>query len=130
MKNPTDYAARANIMWASTQALNHWLSQGIVADWATHFIGHELTAYLGMDHGCTLACIQPRVLQYNFEAKKAKLAQMGRRVFDLEGEDEEVARKCIDEIVNFYENDMHMPTHISKFVDSDDRSWIDEVYNK
>ena len=55
---------------------------------------------------------------------------MGRRVFDLEGEDEEVARKCIDEIVNFYENDMHMPTHISKFVDSDDRSWIDEVYNK
>ena len=88
MKNPNDYAARANIMWASTQALNHWLSQGVTVDWATHYIGHELTAYLGMDHGRTLACIQPRVLTYNFEAKKAKLAQMGRRVFNLEGEDE------------------------------------------
>ena len=130
MKNPNDYAARANIMWASTQALNHWLSQGVTVDWATHYIGHELTAYLGMDHGRTLACIQPRVLTYNFEAKKAKLAQMGRRVFNLEGEDEEVARKCIDAIVDFYENDMHMPTHISKFVESDDRSWIDNVYKK
>lgn len=130
MKSPNDYAARANIMWASTQALNHWLSQGVISDWATHFIGHELTAYLGMDHGCTLACIQPRVLQYNFEAKKGKLAQMGRRVFNLEGNDEEVARKCIDAIVDFYENDLHMPTHISKFVDNNDRSWIEEVFAK
>ena len=44
--------------------------------------------------------------------------------------DEEVARKCIDAIVDFYENDLHMPTHISKFVESDDRSWIDNVYKK
>ena len=58
LKEPSNYAARANIMWASTQALNRWITQGVVDDWATHTIGHELTAFLGMDHARTLACIQ------------------------------------------------------------------------
>ena len=131
MKDPKNYAARANIMWASTQALNRWITQGVVDDWSTHMIGHELTAYLGMDHARTLACIQPRVLKFQFEAKKAKLAQMGRRVFDLEGDDDEaLAHKTIDCIVEFYEKDMKMPTHISAFVESDDKSWVDRLYKK
>ena len=131
MKDPKNYAARANIMWASTQALNRWITQGVVDDWSTHMIGHELTAYLGMDHARTLACIQPRVLKFQFEAKKAKLVQMGRRVFDLEGDDDEaLAHKTIDCIVEFYEKDMKMPTHISAFVESDDKSWVDRLYKK
>lgn len=117
-------------MWASTQALNRWICQGVVDDWATHTIGHELTAFLGMDHARTLACIQPRVLKFQFEAKKGKLAQMGRRVFGLEGEEEEVARKAIDALVSFYENDMKMATHISAFVEDTDRSWIDRLVKK
>ena len=117
-------------MWASTQALNRWICQGIVDDWATHSIGHELTAFLGMDHARTLACIQPRVLRTQFEAKKGKLAQMGRRVFDLEGEDEEVAERAIEALVHFYENDMKMPTRISAFVEDKDRSWIDRMVEK
>ena len=72
LKEPNNYAVRANIMWTSTQALNHWLCQGVKEDWATHMIAHELTAFLGMDHARTLACIQPRVLKFQFEAKKAK----------------------------------------------------------
>lgn len=60
MANPHSYEARANVMWAATQALNKWIAQGVIQDWATHMIGHELTAYLGMDHACTLACIQVR----------------------------------------------------------------------
>ena len=130
MKDPNSYVARSNIMWASTQALNGWIGQGVQQDWATHGIGRELTAYLGMDHGRTLACVQPRVLRFNFESKKAKLAQMGRRVFDLEGSDEEVANKTIDAIVSFYENDLHVPTHISAYDKSEDRSWVDEVEKK
>lgn len=47
-------------MWAATQALNKWIAQGVIQDWSTHMIGHELTAYLGMDHARTLACIQVR----------------------------------------------------------------------
>ena len=131
LKEPNNYAVRANIMWASTQALNHWLCQGVKEDWSTHMIAHELTAYLGMDHARTLACIQPRVLEYKFETKKGKLAQMARRVFGLEGDDEEaLARKAIQCIVDFYEKDMEMPTHISAFVDTTDRSWVEKVYEK
>ena len=100
LKEPNNYAVRANIMWASTQALNHWLCQGVKEDWATHMIAHELTAFLGMDHARTLACIQPRVLEYKFEAKKGKLAQMARRVFGEEGDDEDaLAHKAIERIV-------------------------------
>ena len=61
MANPHSYIARSNIMWAATQALNKWLSQGVIVDWGTHMIGHELTAYLGMDHARTLACIQVKL---------------------------------------------------------------------
>ena len=101
-------------MWASTQALNRWICQGVQDDWATHKIGHELTAYLGTDHARTLACIQPRVLESQFEAKKGKLAQMGRRVFGIkEGSEEEIARKAIEALVRFYEEDMGMKTYIS-----------------
>ena len=131
LKEPNNYAVRANIMWASTQALNHWLCQGVKEDWATHMIAHELTAFLGMDHARTLACIQPRVLEYKFEAKKGKLAQMARRVFGEEGNDEDaLAHKAIERIVEFYEKEMKMPTHISAFVDTTDRSWVDKVYEK
>ena len=65
-----------------------------------------------------------------FEAKKQKLAQMGRRVFNLEGNDEEVANKAIDALVSFYENDMGMATHISAFIEDTDRTWIDRIVSK
>ena len=51
LANPTDYDARANIFWCATCGLNYWISLGIVQDWATHLIGHELTAFYGIDHG-------------------------------------------------------------------------------
>ena len=86
--------------------------------------------YLGIDHGRTLACIQPRLLRFNFESKKEKLAQMGRRVFNLEGTDEEVASKAIDAIVDFYEKDMKVPTHISAYDPDGDRKWVDAVEKK
>ena len=130
VKEPHNYGARANIMWASTQAHNRWISQGVKEDWAPHKIGHELTAYLGMDHARTLACIQPRVLKFQFEAKKGKLAQMGRRVFGLQGDEEEVAKRAIDALVEFYEKEMGMATHITAFDQREDRSWIDRIVEK
>lgn len=131
MKNPNSYAARANIMWAATQALNCWICQGVRQDWATHFIGHELTAYLGLDHAQTLACIQPRVFEYRFEAKKAKLAQMAERVFDVkEGTVEEKARKAIELLDKFYTETMKVPSRISQYNCSQDKAWIDDCCAK
>lgn len=131
MKNPNSYAARANIMWAATQALNCWIAQGVRQDWATHNIGHELTAYLGLDHAQTLACIQPRVFEYRFESKKEKLAQMAERVFDVtEGTVEEKARKAIEKLDAFYTEVMKVPSRISQYDCSQDKAWIDDCCAK
>lgn len=94
-------------------------------------IGQELTAYIGLDHGQTLAIIQPRVFKHCFEQKKEKLAQMAERVFNIkEGSVEEKAQKCIDTIVDFYENILHVPTHISQYDCSQDKAWIDDLIDR
>ncbi|KAK8790893.1 hypothetical protein WA158_005524 [Blastocystis sp. Blastoise] len=124
MENPKDLNARANIMWAATQALNKWIAQGVVEDWATHMIGHELTASIGLAHAETL----PRVFAFNFESKKAKLAQMAERVFNVtEGDVDAKAKKCMELLFDFYENTMKVPTRISKYSCSQDKAWIDRV---
>jgi NADP-dependent alcohol dehydrogenase len=81
---PADYAARANVMWCATQALNGLLACGTVGDWATHMIGHELTALWGLDHAQSLAVVLPGVWRYARAAKLGKLAQMAERVWGVD----------------------------------------------
>ena len=57
LKEPENYDVRANIMWAATQALNGLIGAGVPQDWATHMLGHELTAMHGLDHAQTLAIV-------------------------------------------------------------------------
>ena len=45
---PQNYNVRANIMWCATLALNGLLEAGVPTDWATHQMGHELTAMFGL----------------------------------------------------------------------------------
>lgn len=92
---------RANLMWSANQALNGLIGSGVPQDWATHMIGHELTARWHVDHGRSLAIIQPSLLRHQIEAKRAKLEQMGTHVFGLEtGKD--LAERTIDAIEAFY----------------------------
>jgi NADP-dependent alcohol dehydrogenase len=77
------YPWRANLMWAANQALNGLIGLGVPRDFATHMIGHELTALFGIDHARTLAAVQPSLLRSQIRVKRAKLEQMGRRVFLL-----------------------------------------------
>ena len=72
-----------NLMWAANQALCGILGVGVPQDWATHRIAVELTALYDIDHGRTLSILQPTLLRETIEAKRAKLEQLGRRVFDL-----------------------------------------------
>ena len=87
MAEPVDYNARANFFWCSTQALNDLISCGTVSDWTTHMIGHELTALYGLDHGQTLAILQPRVWINKKQEKSDKLVQYARRVFNITDKD-------------------------------------------
>lgn len=86
---PNDYDARASLMWCATLALNGLLGAGVPQDWATHAIGHELTALHGLDHGQTLAIVLPALLFNRRFSKRAKLLQYAERVWELRTGDED-----------------------------------------
>lgn len=83
-----DYSKRddlwyANLMWLANQALNGLIGLGVPQDWATHFIGHELSGLYGIDHARTLAIIQPNLLRELIDERSEKLLQMGENVFQM-----------------------------------------------
>ncbi len=83
LAEPPDYDARADLMWCATNALNRLIGCGVVTDWATHQIGHELTVLHGLDHARTLAVILPAVWRHQLERKAPRLARYGRAVWQL-----------------------------------------------
>jgi len=115
LKAPANYEVRANLMWASSWGLNGWIAQGVPEDWATHMIGHELTAFFGMDHAQTLAIVLPGLLEVLREEKADKLIQMGERVFGLTGgcRDERI-NGAIQAIDSFFRH-MGIGTHFSNY---------------
>ena len=113
LANPRDYTARANIMWAATMALNGLIACGVPQDWATHMIGHELTAVTGLDHARTLAVVLPGVLQVRRPAKRAKLLQFAARVWDVrDGSDDERIDAAIARMRAFFES-LGVPTRLA-----------------
>ncbi len=89
LEEPTNYTVRANVMWAATMALNGLIGVGVPQDWATHMIGHEITALHGLDHAQTLAIVLPAVMQHQRQQKREKLLQYGRRVWNLQHTNED-----------------------------------------
>ena len=114
VENPTDYALASNFMWSCTMALNGLIQKGVPSDWATHMIGHELTALFGIDHARTLAIIGPNLYRVMYETKKGKLAQYGQRIFNLTGTDDEIANEAINKTVAFFHT-MGMQTKLSDY---------------
>lgn len=115
LKEPKDMEARASLMWAATLALNGLIGAGVPQDWATHMVGHELTALHGIDHARTLALVLPATLQVRFASKQAKLAQMGERVFGIrEGSEEARAKAAIEGIRAFFES-LGVPTRLAAY---------------
>src|SRR5512135_976122 len=113
VNTPTDPAARANIMWVAAQALNGLIACGVPQDWTTHMIGHELTAFYGLDHAQTLAVVMPAVWQHQKNVKAAKLAQYGGRVLGLPASDD-TADQAIRKTEEFFRN-LGMKTRLSEY---------------
>jgi NADP-dependent alcohol dehydrogenase len=86
-----DYDTRANFMWAATNALNTAISMGVVSDWSTHSIGHELTALYGLDHAVTLAIVLPGVLELVRDKRREKLLQYAERIWGISSFDQQGA---------------------------------------
>lgn len=114
VENPSDYKLASNFVWSATMALNGLIQKGVPSDWATHMIGHELTALYEIDHARTLAIIGPNLYRVMFDTKKDKLAQYGQRVWNIQGNStEEIAEKSIEKTVEFFHK-MGMKTKISE----------------
>jgi NADP-dependent alcohol dehydrogenase len=95
-------------------ALNGLIQKGVSSDWATHMIGHELTALYEIDHARTLAIIGPNLYRVMFDTKKEKLAQYGQRVWNLKGDStEDIAEQAIEKTVAFF-HEMGMKTKLSE----------------
>lgn len=116
LKNdPKDYGARANVMLAGTIAHSGILGLGREEDWASHRIGHELTALYGTTHGVTLGIIMPNWMRYVYKEDVDVFVRMARNVFNVteEGEADEIALKGIDRFTEFLKN-INLPTTISE----------------
>lgn len=117
MAEDFDYDAAGNFMWCCTMALNGLIQKGVITDWAVHAMGHELTAYYGIDHARTLAIIAPSHYRYNFETKKEKLAQYAERVWNVtEGSIEEKAEAGIRKMEAFFHS-LNIQTRLSDYVE-------------
>lgn len=96
LENQHDYAAMSEYMLSATLALNDMIRMGVSQDWATHMIGHELTALHGLTHGATLAIVINGTLRVLREQKRGKLLQYGERIWNItEGSEEECIERTI-----------------------------------
>jgi NADP-dependent alcohol dehydrogenase len=115
VEKPHDYDTRANLMWTATLALNGLIGAGVPQDWATHMIGHELTALHGIDHARTLAIVLPALLQVRRNEKRAKLLQYAERVWDLrDGSEDARIDQAIERTRAFFES-LEVPTRLSAY---------------
>lgn len=115
LSNPQDYEAQANLMWTATLALNGLIAAGVPEDWATHMLGHEITAAHGLDHAQTLAIILPTMLSVRRDSKRAKLLQYAARVWSItEGDENARIDAAIAKTRTFFES-LGVKTRLSEY---------------
>ncbi len=99
LRNPDDYQARANLMWAGMVAHNDICGVGREQDWATHGMEHELSALYDVAHGAGLAVMFPAWMKYVMHNDIMRFAQFAVRVWGCEMDfqnPENTARKGIE----------------------------------
>ncbi|KUO94736.1 iron-containing alcohol dehydrogenase [Ferroacidibacillus organovorans] len=107
LESPQDYTARETIMYCGTMALNGMIAMGMLGDWATHGIEHEVSAYYDIPHGGGLAIIFPNWMNHVLSEGTARFAQLGTRVFGIDpyGKDERaVALEAIAAVRSFFDS--------------------------
>ncbi len=113
--NPADYSAMSSLMWCATMALNGLIGSGVPSDWATHMIGHELTALHEIDHARTLAIVLPGLWRALIDHKTDKLAQYGQRVWGIQdGTPRQIAEEAILRTEEFFHS-LDIPTRLSDY---------------
>ena len=115
LANRKDYEAAANFMWSATLALNGLIGVGVPQDWGTHLIGHELTAYHGIDHARTLAVVLPGMMDIRRKEKQDKILQYGERIWNItDGSVDERIDQTIAKTIAFFES-VGVKTNLSDY---------------
>ncbi len=113
LSGANDYDTMADFMLSATLALNDMIRMGVTEDWATHMIGHELTALYGIAHGASLAIVLPGTMSVLREQKREKLLQYAGRIWDItDGGDDERINFAIARTVDFF-NSLGLATRLS-----------------
>ena len=113
-ENQHDYDTMADFMLSATLALNDFIRMGVTQDWATHMIGHELTALHGITHGASLAIVLGGTLRVLKEQKNGKLLQYAERVFGIiDGSENERIELAIEKTEDFFRS-LGLATRLSE----------------
>ncbi len=114
MKNPTDYDARANLVWSATLALNGINGTGRSGgDWSSHAIEHSLSALYDIAHGSGLAIVMPAWMKYVHREDVKKFARFANRVFGIDESDrEKAATMGIERLKDWYKS-IGLPVSLS-----------------
>lgn len=132
VKEELDYDTASEYMLTATIALNGFLGMGVVPDWATHFIGHEITALTSITHAETLTMILPHLWYVLLDHKQEKLAQYARRVWHITDikDERKLALRAIERTVKFF-RDLGLATSmLEKNVDPEVGNEIIERFYK
>ncbi|WKZ68471.1 MAG: iron-containing alcohol dehydrogenase [Melioribacteraceae bacterium] len=114
LANPDNYESRANLAWSATLALNGINGAGRSwGDWSTHTLEHSLSAFYDIAHGAGLSIMFPAWMKYVYKNDILKFAKLGRNVFDLDGDEANVALRTIDKVKEFFD-EIGTPTSLKQ----------------
>ena len=116
IRDPGNYDARAEIMWAGSVAHNSLLDTGRTGDWASHMIEHELHAFKDIPHGAGLTIILPAWMKYVYKAGLEKFVQLAVRVWNVEQDfdhPEKTALAGIEKYIEFNKS-IGLPSSLSE----------------
>lgn len=131
--DPKNYEARANIMWAGTQAHNNITGVGRAQDWGTHHLENQLSTFYGCSHGSGLGILFPSWMRYAYKIDVMRFAQFANRVWGVQmnfENPEETALTGIEKYQDWIKS-MHLPTTISEIggKEEDIPAMVDDMFN-
>ncbi len=131
LEKPSDYDARAEIMWAGTVAHNDLLGTGRIGDWGSHYIEHELSALYDVAHGAGLAVVFPAWMRHVYKNDVQRFAQFAVRVWDVDydfQDPERTAREGVRRLSAFF-HEIGLPTTLKELGVPDEKK-LDEMARK
>ncbi|MSS77877.1 iron-containing alcohol dehydrogenase [Anaerococcus sp. AGMB00486] len=131
LKEPENYEARANLMWASSWAINGFVSASSKSSWTVHPMEHELSAFYDITHGLGLAILTPRWMEYVLNEKTAhKFYDLGVNVFDIDKNLDklEVGKIVIKKLNKFFFKDLELDSNLKDI--GIDESKFDQMSKK